>query len=351
MTEQQKKILEYIVYALIVFLIYAALLWMGQFSAFQKFVNNIENASFDLRQTVVSKYKKPDKKLVIVAVDDASYEYIMDKYGSWPISRGIWANVIDSLESAKPTCIVFDMLFLKPNLYDTESDDALVERIRKNSNIYLSMNFDNYEDAIRKSPIINKKFTLKLKGDIPDNNYITFKNARVAMKAINDATKNIGAINVTRDDDGIIRNVTPIFKYKGQYYPNLSLLAAMDLLDKKSVTFEKNKIILDKKHIIPLDNTKRAILNWYGKSNTYTHIPLWKVIQAQKENDTSFLKQNFENKVVYIGTTATSLSDVKSVPVDMAMSGVELHTTFLNNIEDNNFIKKTSTKVNFIFFH
>ena len=64
------------------------------------------------------------------------------------------------------------------------------------------------------------------------------------MKGLNDSTKNIGAINVTRDEDGIIRNVTPIFKYKNDYYPNLSLLVAMDLFDTKTLSTQKNNIFI-----------------------------------------------------------------------------------------------------------
>ena len=349
MKEENKKKLTYVLYAFIIFALFCFLVWMGHFKVFQDFITNIEQSSFDLRQTILSKYKKPNKDIVILAVDDATYEYIMDKYGSWPISRKIWADTINFIEIAKPKSIVMDLLFVKPNLNDISSDKALVETIKNNDNIFLSMNFDNYNDEIRKSPKIDDKFKLKIKdGYLENNEYITFINARTTMNELTNATKNIGAINVTRDKDGIIRNATPVFKYKGDYYPNLSLLSAMDYLNIDSISILDNNIILDKNHKIPLDMSQRAILNWYGKSGSYKHIPLWEVIKAQKENNLDFINKNFKDKVIYIGTTATSLSDIKSVPVEFNMSGVELHATFLNNILDNNFIKKSSIKTDFI---
>ena len=349
MEENNKKKLTYVLYTFIIFALFAILVWLGHFSAFQDFITKIEQGSFDLRQTILSKYKKPNKDIVILSVDDATYEYIMDKYGSWPISRKIWSDTIEFIEKAQPKSIIMDLLFVKANLNDIESDKALVETVKKNDNVFLSMNFDNYSDEIRKSPEINDKFKLKIKdGYLEDNPYITFINARTAMPELMDAAKNIGIINVTRDKDGIIRNATPIFKYKNEYYPNLSLLAAMKYLNADSLSIVNNNIILDKKHSIPLDTTQRTILNWYGKSNTYTHIPLWEVIKAQKENNLAFINENFKNKIIYVGTTATSLSDIKSVPVESNMSGVELHATFFNNILDNNFIKKSSLEVDFL---
>ncbi len=349
MEENNKKKLTYVLYTFIIFALFTILVWLGHFSAFQDFITKIEQGSFDLRQTILSKYKKPNKDIVILSVDDATYEYIMDKYGSWPISRKIWSDTIEFIEKAQPKSIIMDLLFVKANLNDIESDKALVETVEKNDNVFLSMNFDNYSDEIRKSPEINDKFKLKIKdGYLEDNPYITFINARTAMPELMDAAKNIGIINVTRDKDGIIRNATPIFKYKNEYYPNLSLLAAMKYLNADSLSIVNNNIILDKKHSIPLDTTQRTILNWYGKSNTYTHIPLWEVIKAQKENNLAFINENFKNKIIYVGTTATSLSDIKSVPVESNMSGVELHATFFNNILDNNFIKKSSLEVDFL---
>ncbi len=349
MEEKNKKKLTYVLYTFIIFMLFGFLVWLGHFSVFQDFITKIEQSSFDLRQTILSKYKKPNKDIVILSVDDATYEYIMDKYGSWPISRKIWADAINFIEKANPKSIIMDLLFVKANLNDVSSDKALIETVKNNNNVFLSMNFDNYNDEIRKSPEIDEKFRLKVnEGYLNDNPYITFINARVAMPELMNATKNIGAINVTRDKDGIIRNATPIFKYKNNYYPNLSLLAAMSYLNIDSISISDNKIILDKTHSIPLDLSQRTILNWYGKSNTYKHIPLWEVIKAKKENNIEFINKNFKNKIIYVGTTTTSLSDIKSVPIESNMSGVELHATFLNNILDNNFIKKTSLKIDFL---
>ena len=64
--------------------------------------------------------------------------------------------------------------------------------------------------------------------------------------------------------------------------------------------------------------------------------------------DTKTPDDTFKDKIVYIGTSATSLYDIKSVPTARYMPGVELHATMINNIIDNNFIKRVSLKVDLL---
>ena len=349
MEKSYKKLLTYIVYTLIVVSIFASLFYLGKNVSFQKFMNKIECSSFDLRQTFISKYKTSSSDIAIVAIDDATYEYIMDKYGSWPITREVWADIVNYMELGKPKSIIFDLLFVKPNLNDTEADKKFIQAVKNNNeNVYLSMNFDNYEDRVRKSPELEDKLKLNIKeGGLYDSPYVSFINARAVMKELSDVTDNIGAINVTRDADGIIRNLTPIFRYKNDYYPNLSIKVAMNMLNVDTISIVNNVLFLDDNHKIPLDETQRAILNWYGGAKTYEHIPMWQIIESIKTNDKEFV-QKFKDKYIYIGTTATSLSDIKSVPTEFNLAGVELHATFLNNVVDNNFIKKNSLRTDFI---
>ena len=225
-----KKNLIFKLCTIMVLCIFIVFLCLGHFSSLNNFISKIEKNSFDLRQTLISKYKKANSDIVILTVDDATYEYIMDKYGSWPISRKIWAEVINSLEEVNPKFLIFDMLFLKPNLSDVTADNKLINAVENNQNVFLSMNFDNYSDDIRKSPILDKKFELNIKqGELKDNEYINYINARTVMKDLSNATDNIGIISIIRDSDGIIREATPIFKYKNNYYPNLSLAVAKKL--------------------------------------------------------------------------------------------------------------------------
>ena len=64
------------------------------------FIDTVENRTFDLRQSILINEgnKKPSNDIVIVAIDDATYEYILDNYGEWPLPRDTYANIINYLE-------------------------------------------------------------------------------------------------------------------------------------------------------------------------------------------------------------------------------------------------------------
>lgn len=314
------------------------------------FLGEMENKTFDVRQNVISKYKNHNKDIVILSVDDPSYEYIVSTNGAWPAPRDFWANLANGIEKVKPKAIIFDLLFVQNFKAFGNTDKALIDSVVKNNNIYVSMNFDNQLEEIRKPIDLPKSLKTDIVGDVAflkNAQFINYKNVRPILDGLMNGTDNIGFINILRDKDGIIRSNLPIFVYKDEFYKHLTLSVAMDLLklDSKKITVKNNDLILSDGRKIPVNNDGKAYLNWYGGIGTYEYIPVWKTDKAIKENDIEFLKSSFENKIVYVGTTTTSLSDVKSTPLAQKYPGVEIHTTFLNNILDNNFIKKTSIVV------
>ena len=80
------------------FLIAIALFILSVFIANSKsdnFFNTMELKSFDLRQSIIADKKKVSNDIVILTVDDESYEYLINKYGEWPIPRHIYAQILD----------------------------------------------------------------------------------------------------------------------------------------------------------------------------------------------------------------------------------------------------------------
>ena len=95
---------------------------------------------------------------------------------------------------------------------------------------------------------------------------------------------------------------------------------------------------------IYLDKDGSAILNWYGGMGTYKQIPFYNLVMAVDSNK---IDDTFKNKIVYFGTTASSLFDIKTTPVSKIYPGVEIQTTYVNNFIDNNFITKIDKKITF----
>ena len=316
------------------------------------FIDVIESRTFDLRQNVLinNHAKAHNDNIVIVAIDDASYEYILDNYGEWPLTRDVYAKLVDYLEAQHPQSVAFDLMFVKSMKSLPQADLALVNSFKKYDNLYTAMNFDNQPEDLRIPPTLPKKLAVKLKnnGGKVDFTAQTYTNCRSILPAILDATSNVGMINVSRAEDGILRRMPVFLSYQGKFYPQLGLKVGLNYLKNRDNTVDNN-FVIDGNYLklgnrkIYLDDNGNAILNWYGSAGTYEYIPLYKLIKIAKGEIKN--EYDFNNKIVYFGTTASSLFDIKTVPVSRIYPGVEVQATYVNNIIDNNFIKKMSKPV------
>lgn len=316
------------------------------------FIDVIESRTFDLRQNVLinNHAKAHNDNIVIVAIDDASYEYILDNYGEWPLTRDVYAKLVDYLEAQHPQSVAFDLMFVKSMKSLPQADLALVNSFKKYDNLYTAMNFDNQPEDLRIPPTLPKKLAVNLKnnGGKVDFTAQTYTNCRSILPAILDATSNVGMINVSRAEDGILRRMPVFLSYQEKFYPQLGLKVGLNYLKNRDNMVDNN-FVIDGNYLklgnrkIYLDDNGNAILNWYGSAGTYEYIPLYKLIKIAKGEIKN--EYDFNNKIVYFGTTASSLFDIKTVPVSRIYPGVEVQATYVNNIIDNNFIKKMSKPV------
>ena len=316
------------------------------------FIDVIESRTFDLRQNVLinNHAKAHNDNIVIVAIDDASYEYILDNYGEWPLTRDVYAKLVDYLEAQHPQSVAFDLMFVKSMKSLPQADLALVNSFKKYDNLYTAMNFDNQPEDLRIPPTLPEKLTVNLENNSENVDFTaqTYTNCRSILPAILDATSNVGMINVSRAEDGILRRMPVFLSYQGKFYPQLGLKVGLNYLKNSDNTVDNN-FVIDGNYLklgnrkIYLDDNGNAILNWYGSAGTYEYIPLYKLIKIAKGEIKN--EYDFNNKIVYFGTTASSLFDIKTVPVSRIYPGVEVQATYVNNIIDNKFIKKMSKPV------
>ncbi|MBQ9688503.1 diguanylate cyclase [bacterium] len=318
-----------------------------------EFMTTMESNSFDLRQKLLanSKVDKVNKDIMIVTIDDASYEYLHEKYGEWPLPRSVYANMVNYIEKQNPKVIAFDLMFVKSMKTAPQDDAQLIDSIISNNNVYTAMNFDNQEADVRTPIDLDEKFKVNVQNNSKINfkKDLTFTNVRSILPQIMDGTPNVASVNVSRSLDGLLRKLPPLMIYKGEFYPHLALKVGLHAKGAQSKDFQidKDGNLITELGKIPLDEDGGAILNWYGSAErTFTQVPLYKIVKAMNGEISS--PADFENKIIYVGTTAVSLYDTKTVPVAKLYPGVAIHTTFVNNLLDNSFIKKTSTSVDFI---
>lgn len=325
---------------------------------FSDFILKTENKTFDSRQVMLvnNKIKKPNKDIVIVTIDDASFEYLTNKYGEWPLPRTVYADLINFIEQQNPLSISFDLMFVSSLKSNADADNKLASAMNKYDNILTGMNFDDMAYEVRQPANLPARLqmTVDNKSKVDFQN-LTFTNCRPILSQIINSNTKIGILNIVRSSDGIVREFPAVVKYQNGFYPNLAFLTALNYqskLDKKpynAITIDKSSNVIVGNKKIPMNFNGGLILNWYGHSGeTYEHIPLYKLVMLMN-GETIKEQYDFNNKIVFVGTTATSLADVKSIPITGAgetYPGVEIYATFVNNFMDNNFIKKATPATN-----
>lgn len=331
------------------------------------FLTSMENSTFDLRQRILvdSYYKKDakgnflentkvNKDIVIITIDDASFEYLGRKFGEWPAPRDIYADLINYIEKQHPKSIAFDFMFVQSLKSKNNADMALTKAITGYDNVFVSMNLDGMPERVRPAINLPDHLSVKVKNDSPIDytsslSELRYANCRAILPQIIKGTSNIGMINVTRSDDGILREIPPFTVYKEHFYPALALLVGLKDLNYPERDFNISKNLnlkIDDKNI-PIYKDGGIILNWYGEFyKSFKLIPFYEVYQAME--GISNEKFDFKNKIVYVGPTALALYDLKSVPVDRVYMGVGLHATFINNLIDNSFIKRVPPYVDIL---
>ena len=187
-------------------------------NVFKSFFEVAENRTFDYRQTIKVSHKHPipNGDIVLLAIDDASLEYLWDKYGEWPMPRNVYADVVNYIESEKPQSIVFDLMFLKSVRSQKDADNIFITSMNKYNNIYTGLNFDNQSFDVRKPADLPDRLKLNIdnKSNVSFSKKYKFTNCRLILSELLNGNVKVGLTNVIRSNDGIIRSVSPVLIYK-----------------------------------------------------------------------------------------------------------------------------------------
>ena len=319
---------------------------------FISFFETAENRTFDYRQSIKMLFnnqnKIPSSEIMVLEIDEATVESLWEKYGEWPVSRRVYADLVNYIEQDKPKAIIFDLMFLKSLKTPDNADEYFISTLNKYNNIYTGINFDNREFDVRKPIDLPNNLEINL-NNASNTKIIEYKNCRPILKELMESKNvKVAQTNAERDYDGIMRTVSPIINYKDKYYPYLAFKVGLDVLgteDNTQLYIDDKNNLIAKNVKMPLTNKGEAILNWYNDYDKTNAMSFYKVLN-EANNSNINKRTNFTNKIVFVGTTAQALYDIKSVPIERDYPGVFVQATFLNNMLDNNFIVRTGLKVN-----
>jgi len=336
---------------------------------------------------------KPCEDVAIVALDETTLE----KLESYPLPRGVYAELLDRLVAAGVKVIAFDVIFAepqnkeeldrldtliarwekKPEAQQTEADKkhiaelkgardeidedgklaaALDRALNKGVWVTLAIDFVNRWDETTRFK--GRKLTKKEERFLTNFIYLQKrpknKEEREELLTVYPSVEAVGVLPVipeiaercaglayvdfTPDQDGVLRYETLCTKFSGNYYMPIPIMAVWHFL---VPDLDYSKLWIDfKKGVeiagihIPADQKHRMLINYCGASGAFPTYPLYDVITGKVSPD------KLKGKIVFIGATAMGTGDFIVTPFTARLPGVEKHASVVDNILEQRFLRR-----------
>ena len=148
-----------------------------------------------------------------------------------------------------------------------------------------------------------------------------------------------GFFNADPDRDGVLRRAPLLMNFQGgQIYPSLALATLMQATGIGQVVLKVASEGLESfklgDTVVPVDHGARLLLKYRGPGGSFPYLSASKVLGDRLAPD------ELKGKIVFVGTSAAGLKDIRTTPFDQNFPGVEAHATVVDNILMNDFIER-----------
>ncbi|WP_428682104.1 CHASE2 domain-containing protein [Reyranella sp.] len=326
-------------------------------------LTRIRDFAFDGYQRIEPREYNPDTPVRIVDIDEAA----LQAYGQWPWPRTIVARLVDKLTEKGAVVVAFDAVFAEPDrssisrmiqdlvvVADPETVEKLAAAVEDNDKVLA--------DAMARSRVVTGfGFDVKGLGSPPrtfhgvafagdqPSQFLPQQGGTVkSIEILEAAAKGNGSVN-TDVDSIVIRRVPMLFRVAGYdgLFPALSIEAlrvaqeASSYLIKSSgasgeLSFgEKTGIVAIKTGAleVPTDGRGRVMLYDTG------HKPE-RFISARAVLRDEVPAKTLEGQVIFVGTSAIGLKDLRNTPVQDGVPGVEVHAQLAEQMLEQQFLAR-----------
>lgn len=320
----------------------------------------LDDLGYDLqlKAHLLTDKQTPSPKIVVVDIDDKS----LQAEGRWPWARSTLATLVDQLYHQGAAVVAFDMFFSEkePNLIDQlidkikftkDIDQNVIDALKVNASIFdedkkFAASLENITSilAIGFLPRKQMQNTLPyplMKLNAKQEKELDIPRARgyiVSIPLLQEAAGLGGFINIFPDTDGILRHAPLVLRYQSSVYPSLALQAVLaytgsrvKLITPQYADTEELEAVEVGNYQIPTDITGQALIPFIGFSYTFPYYSATDVIHKRVP------KNVLKDKIVFVGTSATGLGDLKATAVQSPYPGVEIQASMANGILKQNF--------------
>jgi adenylate cyclase len=299
----------------------------------------VELNALDIQFRFAQNTRQPDTNIVILTIDQNSLQYFKRTAKiNWPWSRDFYALTTEYLSAAGAKAIIYDFQFTEPdedraNSVGAYNDSLFAAAIRSAGNVYLSTILTRQEKEDQPGdPLV--KFPPAV-SSIREQQEFRFDKSYSPIIQFQEAAKSVGVVNFVPDDDGVCRRIALQYLYQDKRLFALSYNVYKDLYGASR----------------PIEGLIESpyLIYWYGKGGpdgSFKYYSIHSVIvsafKAQAGMEPDVPGSVFKDKIVFIGSNAPSLFDLKNTPFTYLepYPGVEIHATAMSNYLKSDFIRQ-----------
>jgi adenylate cyclase len=314
----------------------------------------LEAGTYDARVRWSADQNKADKSIVIIDVDDASFNGLKDKLGRWPWSRRVWSAFVYHLAQGKPRVIAFDSIFGGQENDATDQDFA--DRIRQSGNVVLAyslsdsveIGFEGEDLNLNKLKLLERDSSPSTPRSIGERFDPKQTAYNVPLDILADAAAGLGCVTSIPDVDGVNRRIALQYVIQNKVLRALSLRTT-DLANGTNGIFERaGRKAVRASESMPVDSAGRMVLLWHGGSATYERIPAWKLVasiypQQFPGNRVYYPPDYFHDKIVLIGASAAGSLEARATPFSEVTPGFITHAAAIDNLLHHEAVRSVPT--------
>ncbi len=313
-----------------------------------------EDRFYDIRMLKTLDPKAVDKRLVLAEIDDESIK----KIGKWPLPRDNWAKMMDKLNTFGAKVIAYDVFFSEESnsCGGVTPEQKMADAIKRfqsvpGNKVVLPYSLSQYphEDTFKEMPETLYNFIMDSKIEGENNLDPRFVETKVfPLPILTETEAAIAHIEATADNDGIFRHYPVVGNVDTLYFPSFALSSYEHFTgDKPHFEYggDGTPILKLKTGTLTLSQRGEAKVRWLGNQNSFPRVPIWKIIAAD-DNDPE-MKQIFDGRAVFIGSTAFGAHDLRHTPVDSMMPGIYFHMNMTHMLLEGKFFKNLDESTKF----
>jgi adenylate cyclase len=221
-----------------------------------------------------------------------------------------------------------------------DNDRSLAEALSR-SPVVIGYQFLFEEDSDSENCLLHPLHVNKLRDDKEERDSLQFIHARGVscnLKMFSQAAAGSGFFNVSPDPDGILRRLPLIIEHRGRLYPSLALITLMKALGVHDVLLKMGTSGVESLYLnqtaIPLTSKASMLIRFRGKGKTFDYVSAADILSDRIPDG------KIQGKIVFVGTSASGLKELKSTPFDPVFPGVEVHATVVDNIVRKDFLSR-----------